>query len=148
MKKSLSAGKASIAAIALLGLTAGNAAAQAPPKYPVVVRMFTGPDGLSHSEELPIPMEFKRAVGVRFGQAKASAQNTRTMEWHTAPHERYVVTISGATTIELSDGTVITADPGHILLANDFTGKGHRDQASPVGPEPWVYVFLEINEKP
>ena len=145
MRKLLSATGASLGAALVLLATA--AAAQAPAAGPVVVRMYTAADGLTHSEVLPIPMEFKRAVGVQFGQARTTdPRRANIMDWHPAPHERYVVTLSGSATIELSNGKVTTADRDHIILANDFTGKGHRFQANPVGPEPWVYVFLEINK--
>ncbi len=129
---------------------AGPGQAQALKKDPVVVRMYTGPDGLAYAEEIPIPDNLMDAVAVRFTRVVPGPNPRGTgivAEWHTAPHRRYHVTISGAAEIELSGGQIITADVDHILLAEDFTGKGHRSRRWPVGGQPWLYVQMEM-EKP
>ncbi len=48
--------------------------------------------------------------------------------FHTAPRRQFVVGLSGATEIELADGTRRRFGPGDVLLADDTTGQGHRTQ--------------------
>ncbi len=115
-----------------------------------VTRMFTRPDGLTDIENVEVPLsQVIKVAGVQFNRVKfepASAQDPRAFEWHTAPHSRYVVTLSGKAIIEVSGGNkTITADRDHIILADDVTGKGHRYTAHPVGPEDWVTIFIEVN---
>ncbi len=46
--------------------------------------------------------------------------------WHTAPARQFVITLSGVTEIEASDGQVRRFGPGEILRVEDTSGKGHR----------------------
>jgi hypothetical protein len=117
-----------------------------------VTRMFTGPDGLTHFKEtgLPFGAPMEKVTGVVFrrspGPQRSGGPDARGFEFHTAPHRRYVVTLSGAAEIEASGGGRFTADVGHILLAEDLTGKGHRYTVHPVGDEDWVVMFVEIDQ--
>jgi hypothetical protein len=46
-------------------------------------------------------------------------------DWHPVPQRLLAVYLSGAGTIEASDGEVRDLLPGTILLAEDTSGKGH-----------------------
>ena len=127
------------AGLALALALAGSAAAE-----PSLTRMFTGPDGLSHLEPAPMPAGLFKTAGVQFLRAKAGvAAAPGTLDWHAEPRRRYVVTLSGRAIIETSGGDRFTADPEHVLLAEDLTGKGHRYLARPDGPQDWVLMLVE-----
>ncbi len=137
----------------LFGAQAGHDHLAAQQTTPVTVtRMFTGQDGLTHREPMNIPFaQLINVAGVQFNRAQVNrrstaAEDARTFGWHNAPHRRYVVTLSGKADIETSGGQKFTADPAHILLAEDLTGKGHRYTARPVGPEDWVTIFIEVDQ--
>lgn len=113
-----------------------------------VTRIFTGPDGVSHSEVvrlsmkdiLPtrqqtdtIPVSAMRVVRYRPGYVK---------DWHPAEQEQYIVTLSGRGEVELSDGTKVAMEPGSIALADDLTGKGHVTRT--VGSVDRVVLHIEV----
>ncbi len=109
-----------------------------------VTSMYTGADGLTHFKEIGIPQdELVRVAGVSFGVHAVEAPHT-PRRLANAPSRRYVLTLSGAANILASSGERFIADPSHILLAEDLTGKGHSTQA--VGPEPWVRMIVEIDQ--
>ena len=47
-------------------------------------------------------------------------------DWHPAPQRQWMVRLSGATTLEVSDGERRSLPIGTILLLEDTGGKGHR----------------------
>jgi hypothetical protein len=67
------------------------------------------------------------------------------VDWHPAPQRQYVITLSGRGEIELVGGQKIPLGPGHILLAEDVTGKGHISRG--VGTEDRISLFIPL-EKP
>ena len=89
-----------------------------------------------------VGLQFNRAAGPQ----KSGSPNDAAFAFHNAPHRRYVVTLSGKAEIEASGGGKFIADPAHILLAEDVTGKGHRYTSRPLGNEDWVHVFIEIDQ--
>ena len=116
-----------------------------------ITRMFTGPDGLTHFEETSLPFNapMMKVAGVQFNRAagpeKSGGPSAEGFTFHNAPHRRYVVTLSGRAEIEASGGGTFIADPAHILLAEDVTGKGHRYTRRPLGNEDWIHLFVEID---
>lgn len=115
-----------------------------------IVRIYTGPDGKSHFEDIE-PVFTPR--GDRSEQADALAgrgivirrfEATRSNPWHNAPGRYCVFTLSGAVDIEIGDGTVRRLGPGDILIAEDVTGQGHVTRE--VGPEPRVSVFVPLRD--
>jgi hypothetical protein len=97
-----------------------------------VTRLYTGPDGESHFEDIEIPlMEKEGGVWVSQGlEVKLlffrDWKGDRETGWHTAPRKQLVITLEGAEEIEVGDGTRRTFGPGDILLAEDTTGRGHK----------------------
>lgn len=117
-----------------------------------ITRMFTGPDGLTHFDEtnLPFGAPMEKVMGVSFrrspGPQKSGDPAAEGFTFHTAPHRRYVVTLSGKAEIEASGGGKFVADVNHILLAEDLTGKGHRYTVRPMGSGAWINMFVEIDQ--
>ena len=133
-----------------LAVTGGRdrVAAQKAASEPTITRMFTGPDGLSHLEPMDMPVsQLIKVAAFQFSRSSAAQPNARTLEFHNAPHNRYVVTLSGAAEIVVSgdNNKKFVADRDHILLAADTTGKGHTTRA--IGPEDWVTIFIEVDPK-
>lgn len=114
---------------------AGTARAAAAPTPVRVTRIYTGPDGKTQAEEFEIPMKPRNAGSdLSATVALTSMQVRRTnpdyfYDWHPAPRRQLVVTLSGESEIELDGGKKIRLGPGHILLAEDTTGKGHISRA-------------------
>ena len=113
-------------------------ALQAPGRTPVkVTRIFTGPDGKTKVEELELPLK-PRDGGSEVSAALpvTSLQFRRTtpaysLDWHPAPRRQLVVTLAGESEIEIEGGRTLRFGPGHILLAEDTTGQGHKSRAVP-----------------
>ena len=69
------------------------AAAQAGKPY-AMHRLYTGPDGKTHVEEIELknyPFKLKAAAGAEIRSAPAG----RVVDWHPAPRRQYVITLSG-----------------------------------------------------
>lgn len=116
-----------------------------------VTRIYTGPDGQTHAEEVTVKMlpggtsgelsEMLKVTGLQFRRTPPNY----FVDWHPAPQRQYVITLSGRGEIELVGGQKIPLGPGHILLAEDVTGKGHISRG--VGTEERISLFIPL-EKP
>ena len=92
----------------------------------MMTRIYTGPDGQSHAEEIEMKLngnatEMIKATGVEFSRRAPNNSN----EWHTGPRRQFVITLSGRAEIEVAGGQKVAIGPGHINLIEDTTGKGH-----------------------
>jgi hypothetical protein len=115
-----------------------------------VTRIFTGADGQTHAEEIDVKLlpggtsgelsEMLKATGLQFRRTPPNY----FVDWHPAPQRQYVITLSGRGEIELVGGKKIPLGPGHILLAEDVTGKGHISRG--VGTEDRVSVFIPVGK--
>jgi hypothetical protein len=110
-------------------------------KTVVVTRIYTGPDGLAHAEDIEVNLnargatEMFKATGAEFSvrppTAGADAGNTAGAAasndpgWHNGPARQLVITLSGRSEIEVAGGVHVAAGAGHINLIEDTTGKGH-----------------------
>jgi hypothetical protein len=113
------------------------------------VRIYTGPDGLSHFEDLPLPFGTPSGRGQTPAQASPGVFFNRSPSgqdsgWHTAPRRQYVIGIAGVTQITLRDGTYKRFGPGDVLLAEDVTGGGHHTKV--VGDEDRVSLMVPIDD--
>lgn len=128
------------------------AAAHAEGKLPFI-RLYTGPDGISHfdAEELTLAhvpggqgleaLAVKRigdVKGVTFAQLKAGATET----WHVAPQRILMLCVRGIAEITAGDGHKRRLRPGQLMLLEDLTGKGHITHA--VGPEDHVALAIPV----
>lgn len=109
-------------------------------KAVVITRIFTGPDGLAHAEDIELKLngrgvsEMLKATGAEFSVRAptpgANPRNTAATDpndpgWHNGPARQFVITLSGSSEVEVSGGVHVLAGPGHINLIEDTTGKGH-----------------------
>jgi len=133
-------------------------AAVAQARTPVMItRIYTGSDGLAHAEDIEINLsargasEMFKATGAEFSvrppTAGANPRNTAASAandpgWHTGPARQFVITLSGASEVEVSGGVHVAAGPGHINLIEDTTGKGHITRN--FGPDPRIALTIPL----
>jgi Cupin domain len=104
-----------------------------------VTRVYTGPDGQSHFDEIEVEIEkLQPGDGIIFRYASPGAVN----DWHRAPRRQYVINLSGESEIEIGDGTKRRFGPGDIFLVDDTTGRGHISRA--IGNQPRVFVTIPV----
>jgi len=117
----------------------------------VVTRIFTGPDGQTHAEQIDVKLAPGGGSGDLSEMVKVSGLQFRRQapnyfqDWHPAPRRQYVVTLSGQGEVELDGGKKIPLGPGHILLAEDVTGKGHISRG--VGSEDRISLFIPLADR-
>jgi quercetin dioxygenase-like cupin family protein len=113
-----------------------------------IIRIYTGPDGQSHFEDIeprfePLADRSERAELIPgSGIVIRRFEATRSNPWHHAPGRYAVFTLTGAVDIEIGDGTVRRLGAGDVLIAEDRTGQGHGTRE--VGPEPRVSIFVPL----
>ena len=119
---------------------------------PTMVRVYTGSDGLTHMEEVDLPLEpfvdtegaygegtpMEPATGITFRRSPPDY----FLDWHNAPRRQYTITITGEVEIVASDGEVRRLGPGGILLAEDRTGRGHTTRV--VSSEPRFFIVVPL----
>jgi hypothetical protein len=121
--------------------TTDHDVAVAQARKPVVVtRIYTGPDGLAHAEDIELNLNSRgatamlQATGAEFSvrpptpgadPRRTSASAADDPGWHTGPARQFVITLTGNSEVEVSGGVHVLAGPGHINLIEDTTGKGH-----------------------
>lgn len=113
-----------------------------------IVRVYTGPDGESHFEDLDVDFEqsglFGRiskmvpARGVIFREVDGDYD----LDFHNAPRRQYVVNLTGSVDLVVGDGTTRRLGPGSVLLADDTTGRGHKSRN--VAGEPRTCLFIPL----
>jgi hypothetical protein len=125
----------------------------------VITRIYTGPDGLAHAEDIELKLsdrgvsEMLKATGAEFsvrpptpganpGNTAASAASDPG--WHTGPARQFVITLSGSSEVEVSGGVHVLAGPGHINLIEDTTGKGHITRN--FGPDARIALTIPLAE--
>jgi hypothetical protein len=96
-----------------------------------ITRIYAGPDGQSHFEDIDIAMDQKsgrlitsellKATGVKF----IGVDESLPPRWHNAPRRQYVTWPQCRIELEAGDGTKRVLGPGDWLLAEDTTGTGH-----------------------
>ena len=112
----------------------------------MITRFFTGPDGLTHAEE--IEAKIPSGGGVYNLLANSGTQIRRTPpgrvnDYHTASRRQYVITLSGQAELVLSGGQTIQVGPGSIELAEDLTGKGHITRT--LGTEDRIAIIVPVS---
>ena len=119
----------------------------------MVTSMYTGPDGLAHYRNKPMPTnKAQEAQGVVFTTRSlkgnvGGAPGTQFNSWHNEPVERYIITLSGRTDMMVGDDTnplVKSFEAGDIALMETKGGKGHRTRTA--GDKDTRWMFLELTE--
>jgi hypothetical protein len=96
------------------------------------VRLYTGPDGLSHFEDVEVSTvpgtqpqtELSHVFPVK-GMVMRHHGVEYEQDFHVAPRRQFVVNLVGEVEIVASGGETRRFGPGSIMLAEDTTGKGH-----------------------
>ena len=121
--------------------------ADAQARKPIMMtRVYTGPDGLSHAEQVEMKLdgnntEMMKATGVQFSRRAPG----RVSDWHVGPRRQFVITLSGRGELVMGDGTKVAVGPGHINLIEDTTGKGHTTQN--LGSDDRIVVTIPLVEQ-
>jgi quercetin dioxygenase-like cupin family protein len=109
----------------------------------MMTRIYTGPDGQSHAEEVEMKLngnasEMFKATGVEFSRRAPNNSN----DWHTGPRRQFVITLSGRGELEVAGGQKVPVGPGQINLIEDTTGKGHITRN--FGPEDRIAITIPL----
>ncbi len=127
----------------------GASAAQSKPVK--IHRFFTGPDGLTHAEEIEVKFDMGDGGNGLYkflsnsGAVLRRSPPGRVNDWHTASRRQYIITLSGRAELELSGGQTLKVGPGDIELAEDTTGKGHITRT--VGTEDRISIAIPVDTK-
>jgi quercetin dioxygenase-like cupin family protein len=142
-------GLLSVSVLMMHPAQSASAAAAAQNRKPfMITRLYTGPDGQTHAEQIEAKFgpngtdAFKLTAGA--GAEIRRAPPGRVADWHTAPRRQYVITLSGRGEVELIDGTKIELGPGSVDLAEDLTGKGHITRT--IGNEDRVTIAIPVSD--
>jgi quercetin dioxygenase-like cupin family protein len=121
---------------------------------PHIWRIYSGEDGQSHLEEMPLAMQpftdTEGAYGKGTALEKVKGITFRVsppgyvLNWHCAPRRQYSISLSGEAEVEVGDGTVKRIRPGDVLLAEDLTGQGHITRV--VGDQQRFYAIVPLDE--
>jgi hypothetical protein len=125
-----------------------------------LLRLFSSDDGESHFQDVDIPFEevddyFENTPPVLFSPfERADTYGFERVppgwlgDWHPAPRRVLAIYLSGELEIQASDGEVRAIGPGTILLAEDTTGKGHRNRVTSSSELEMVFVTLPDDMSP
>lgn len=119
----------------------------------MISRIYTGADGLTHSEPLTLMPEPRRRFeeAMRLGGADSRKAKSISFsrqspgfasEWHKVDNPVFTITVSGHGEHDCSDGTTVRVGPGDIMVFEDTAGKGHTTRV--VGNEPRMYVAVQV----
>ena len=120
----------------------GVVGAQAPAKPFMMQRVYTGTDGLSHVESIPLNTQsvLEKVTGARV----SVAQPGNFSDYHVGPERRYIINLTGGGQLQLAEGKV-DLPAGSIEYIDDLTGKGHT--TANVGKEPRVSIWLQFADQ-
>jgi quercetin dioxygenase-like cupin family protein len=107
-------------------------------------KFITGPDNASHVLEGTIDDNIRTdVVSIHFQETPAHS----SYDWHTAPEQQFVITLSGTLEFITRDGEKFVLRPGDVLIADDNLGSGHRWRL--IDDQPWrrAYVVLKPGAK-
>src|SRR5262245_60428207 len=107
-----------------------------------IVRIYTGADNQTHFQDLAPDAFATLAAKVGEGAIRVNqGPATSFSDFHNAPRRQYVVIMSGAIEIEISEGTTRQLVPGDVLVAEDLTGKGHITRG--IGADPRISLAVD-----
>lgn len=119
--------------------------ASAQTRKPIMMtRIYTGPDGLSHAQQVEMKFanggatEMVKATGVEFSRRPPAPAS----DWHVGPRRQFVITLSGQAELEVGGGQKVPVGPGQIDLIEDTTGKGHITHN--LGPDDRIVVTIPL----
>src|SRR6266446_9920271 len=97
----------------------------------MIVRIYTGHDGQTHFEDLPLPADESHNIALQAGANLVFRcfPADYWSDWHTAPRRQYIFILVGQMEIGIGDGTTRRFGPGDVVLADDLTGQGHTTRS-------------------
>ena len=117
--------------------------AQTPSKPFMMQRVYTGADGLSHVEHIPLTAESIMAK-VTDMQLSVTPPRRPAGDWHVGPERRYIINLTGGGQLEVAEGKV-DFPAGSIEFIDDLTGKGHT--TANVSNEPRLSIQLRFADQ-
>ena len=119
------------------------AMAQQARKPIMMTRIYTGADGLSHSERVEMKLTPNGTSSMKATSAEFSSRPAAPAgDWHTGPRRQFVITLSGQAELEVANGQKVPIGPGNINLIEDTTGKGHITKN--FGPEDRIALTIPL----
>ncbi len=118
-----------------------------------VTEIYADADGETHIRKLTVDMHLRdfappaTPMGVSTEEAMTTglfleAPPGWDKSFHPTPRRQYAVLLSGRATITVTDGAVLTADPGAVILLNDVGCKGHLTQVQ--GDQPAIFFLVGL----
>ena len=105
-------------------------------------RVFAGPDGESHIEEMELASHPELDSLTNIAEVKIQNFDVpRNMDFHPLPERRLIIHLAGEVEIGVSDGSKQRLGPGDIRLMEDTTGRGHTHVD--LGPTAAAYIILK-----
>jgi hypothetical protein len=99
------------------------------------VRLFAGPDGETHFEDVAVELHPRPSAPPVPPQEASDSQSVERAlfvsfppGWrseHSAPRRQFLIFLAGFGAIQTTDGEIRHFHAGDVLLAEDTTGKGH-----------------------
>jgi hypothetical protein len=99
------------------------------------VRLFAGPDGETHFEDVPVAVNSPTSPRGLTPFAASTPQLAQHFQFisfapgwrseHSAPTRQFIICLAGTAGMRTSDGETRHFHSGDVLLAEDITGNGH-----------------------
>ena len=120
----------------------GVLGAQAPAKPFMMQRVYTGTDGLSHVENIPLNAQsvLEKITGARVSMSQPGSFS----DYHVGPERRYIINLTGGGQLQVAEGKV-DLPAGTIEYIDDLTGKGHT--TANVGKEPRLSIQFQFADQ-
>jgi len=100
-------------------------------------KLYTGPDGNSHYQKGKVVDGLvTEAESIKFQESPPHAY----YDWHNAPAEQFVLTLSGTLEFTTQTGDSFIVKPGEVLIAMDTTGTAHKWRL--IDDEPWRRAYV------
>ena len=104
-------------------------------------KLYTGDDNHSHFISGTVAEnQLNDVVSIRFEESPPHS----FYDWHNAPAEQYVISLSGMLEFETQLGEKFVLKPGEVLIALDITGTAHKWRI--IGDEPWKRVYVAFDK--
>ncbi|RYY34822.1 MAG: hypothetical protein EOP46_12150 [Sphingobacteriaceae bacterium] len=104
-------------------------------------KLYTGEDNHSYFVTGHVAEgQLHEAVTVRFQESPPHS----FYDWHNAPTEQYVISLTGTLEFETRPGETFILRPGEILIAMDTTGTAHKWRM--IDDDPWKRVYVAFDK--
>ena len=117
-----------IAGMGVIGWSAHDVmGAQSMSKPTVMKRIYTGSDGQSHVEDIPLDV---KTVMENISKVEVHISKPGNFsDYHVGPRRQYIINLTGSGQVEVAEGKV-DLPPGSIEYIDDLTGKGHTTRVT------------------